>query len=118
MFEQLEKVQPVVAAELASLVDVIDDRAIRLAPSHGQHQRAHGQFPVHSRSHGPADDLPGEQVQDLRQVQPPFVGADVGGGRDPGLVGSGHVELLLQVVRRHDGRASATKAVAASVAGL
>ena len=50
----LEKVLPVVTAELASLVGMDDDRAIRLAPPHGHHQRVHGQLTAHGTSSEPS----------------------------------------------------------------
>ena len=49
--------------------------------------------------HGPANDLPGIEIDDRCQEQPALPGADIGDVRDPALVGSGRCEVLLQQIR-------------------
>ena len=49
-------------------------------------------------SHRPANDSPGEQILDVREVQEPFPGRDVGDVRRPRLVRSVRTEVALEQV--------------------
>ena len=51
-----------------------------------------------------------EQIQHYGQVQPPFVGADIGDVRGPGLVWPLGCELSIQVIGGHHGWLTATTA--------
>src|ERR1700754_227725 len=55
----------------------------------------------HARLDGPAHDLPVEQVQRDRQIQPAFVGPDVRDVRGEHLIGLSRREVAVQHVRRH-----------------
>lgn len=70
----------------------------RLALRDGQLQRRADQFGVHGRSHRPAHDFAGVQVQHHRQVQPAAAGADIGDVAHPGLVWAARVEASRQQV--------------------
>ena len=65
-------------AVLAAAISVMD--AIRQWPAIPDRffQRRERQLPRHPAIHGMADDSAGRQVFHARQVQPPFVGSDVG----------------------------------------
>ena len=68
-------------------------------PRHGQ--RVLDQAGLHVRLQAPAHHLAAKQVDDGGQVQPAFVGLDVGDVATPELVGSFRVEAPLHQVRCH-----------------
>lgn len=92
----LEEVAPVVAAELAALIAMDDDLILRTATPDGRQQGVEHQIRVDAAPHGPAHHGAGKEVQHHGQIQPSLMGADVGDVGHPGLIGRGHIELLLQ----------------------
>jgi hypothetical protein len=60
---------------------------------HGQ--GGHGEFGAHVLAHCPADDLPGEQVEDHGQVEPALAGRDLCDIRQPDLIGLLGREILI-----------------------
>ncbi|MDF2464855.1 MAG: hypothetical protein K0Q43_3090, partial [Ramlibacter sp.] len=56
---------------------------------------------LHVRPHAPAHHLAAEQVNDRRQVQPAFIGGDVGDVARPGLVRRRRREVARQQIRRN-----------------
>jgi Protein of unknown function (DUF2699). len=113
-----QEILPIVAGVLRSLIGVNEQSGGRLAAPHRHHQRLQHQVGVQGRSHRPADDLPGEQVHDRRQVQPAFVGADVGDVGDPGTIGGYGVELPCQMVVCDHGRLASAHAGSAAITNL
>ena len=93
----LETALPIVT----SLVWMNNDAAIRLSSPQGHHQGARGSLAVHAWAHGPAERLPGDQLQNHRQLHSSLVSAAVADVCHPGLVGCGSIEVLLHVIRRH-----------------
>jgi hypothetical protein len=63
-------------------------------------QRIGHEVRCHARLDGPAHNLPIEQVQRDRQIQPAFVGPDVRDIRGEHLIGLGRREVAVQHVRR------------------
>jgi hypothetical protein len=113
-----QEVLPGVSSELAALVRVDGDNALGLSAPQGHQQRVEHQLSVNAVPHGPADHLPGEQVNDDGQVQPAFMRADVGDVGHPALIWLADVELALQVVGRHHRRLAATRGRSAAIASL
>jgi hypothetical protein len=75
------------AAVLATPVRMEDQPRLR-APSEPCHaQRISDQAGLHVRLHAPAHHLTAKQVNDRCQIQPAFVGGDVGDVAGPRLVG-------------------------------
>ena len=66
----------------------------------GHLQCPNRQVAFHAVADRPADDTPGMQVEDDRQIQPPLAGPDVTDITRPFLVGFLSDEVLLQQVRR------------------
>lgn len=64
-------------------------------------QRPHDQMPCHALIHGVTDDLAGAQILQGSQVQPAFLGVDVGDIAAPHLVRCCSGEALLQQVGCH-----------------
>lgn len=58
------------------------------------------QAALHVRLHAPAHHLATEQVNDRGQIQPAFVGGDVGDIARPDLIGCSRSEVALQQIRR------------------
>ena len=78
-----------------------------LASSHVHQQRTDHQVRLHPVLHRPADDLPGEQIQDNGYIQTAFLRPHHRDIRDPNLVRPLDIKLPLQVDRRHHrGRAT------------
>jgi hypothetical protein len=71
---------------------------------HLHHQGVQHQFCCHGGFHGPAHHCAGVRVNHQRQIQPAFIGADVGDIRDPDLVRLCDCEFPLQKVWRCGGR--------------
>jgi hypothetical protein len=59
------------------------------------------QIACHPIRHGPTHNTPAVQIQRGGQVEPPFLGGDVGDIRHPLLIGSLGREVPLQHVRRY-----------------
>ena len=78
--------------------------------SEGHLERVDDELGAEMVGHRPADDPPGEQVLDVREVQEPFPGRDVGDVRRPGLVRAVRAKVALNEVgsdpdaRQPDGR--------------
>ncbi len=87
------------AAVLAALVRVVHQRLGLAAAPDGHHQRIEHELGGHLRAHRPADGAAAEEIQDDRQIQPAFAGADVGEVGDPLLVGAGGLKLPVEHVR-------------------
>ena len=49
-------------------------------------------------THRPADNPPGVEVHDDRQVEPAFPRADIGDIRNPTLMGGGGLKILIQEI--------------------
>jgi len=76
------------AGVLAAAIGVVQQR-VGLAPSPDRHhQRIGDELRRHRRAHRPADDAPGEEVDDGRHIEPALRRPDVGEVRDPFAVGS------------------------------
>lgn len=113
-----EKTLPIRAAELTALVGVDHYFLLRFTSPDGHQQRINGQVAAHARFHRPANDLAREQIEHYRQIQPAFIGADVGDVGDPDLVRLADVELALQPVRRWCGWLATIATSTSTVAGL
>jgi len=86
---------------LAALVGVMDEICSWLASTNGHLQGTNRQRSRHPLRHGPAHDLAGVQVQDGRQVEPPFPRGNVGDVRQPLVILPLGGEVPFQQVRRH-----------------
>ena len=64
-------------------------------------QGVEGQGLVDTGIQGPADDTPGEQIQDGSQVRPALSGPDVGDIGDPDLIRCRRGEVPIQLIRRN-----------------
>ena len=64
-------------------------------------QRLHHQMLRHALAHGVADQLAAEQIFQVGEVQPAFVGRDIRDFATLGLIWRGCGEILVQQVRRH-----------------
>jgi hypothetical protein len=70
-------------------------------------KRMHYQMLGHAFTHGVADQFAAEQILQANEVQPAFVGCDVGDVAAPGLIRRGCGEVLVQQMRcQPTGRAS------------
>src|SRR6185312_713634 len=113
-----QEILPVMATELAALIRMQQDLLWWLAAPYGHHQRVQYQRPIDPRSHRPADDLAGKQVEHDRQVEPVLMGAKIGDVGHPGAIGLAHVELPLQMIRRHHRRPPAVAPRTTPIADL
>ena len=113
-----QKVLPVIPSELAALIRMDHNRLLRSTTPQRHNQRIEHQAGIDATTHGPPDNLTQKQIEHYGQVQPAFVGTDVGDISHSGLIGFGHGELALQVVGSNDSRLSTTWPRAAPVAGL
>ena len=83
----LEGVAIVVAGVLNAAVGMEHQACGRLAMSPGHAPGGQDQFGVDVLAHGPAGQAPAVKVQDAGQVEPAFLGVDVGDVAEPDLVG-------------------------------
>ena len=81
-------------------VAVMHDAAVRTAPLEGHQQGVGDEFAVRGVAHRPADDASGPQVDDGGEMQPAFVGAELGDVGRPDLVGSRRREVPVDQIRR------------------
>src|SRR5882672_1563680 len=96
-----ELLQKVVAAILAAAIRVMNQPR-RRAPTEPRHaQRIDHQLLGHPLAHRPADNLPGVQIENYRQVQPTLGRRDVRDVSRPHLIRALGRKVLLQSVRRH-----------------
>ena len=70
-----------------------------LALREGHAQRGDNELSIEDLVHGPADDAPGEDIQDGNQIQPALTGEDAGGVGHPDLVRALNVEHCRPVRR-------------------
>lgn len=96
-----QRVLEVLAAILAAPVAVKDQARGRPAPKARHQQRILDQRGLHVRLQAPAHHLAAVQVQHGGQVQPTFVGSDVGDVAAPHHVGRCRREAALHQVRGH-----------------
>jgi hypothetical protein len=80
---------------------MMNEPRTRPLPLGGHDQSAKGQLGAHMIAHGPADHLPGRQIQHGRQVEPALTGWNVRDVGQPDPVRHSCRELLLQQVRRN-----------------
>lgn len=72
--KSLERLTGILAAPIGVM-----QHGLGLAPPPDRHhQRSRDQLRGHRGLHGPADDPPGEEIHDRRDVEPPFGGPEVG----------------------------------------
>jgi len=90
----------VVRTVMAAAIAVEDAAPRRGSQGDGHLQRPDRQIAFHAVADGPTDHAPGVQVQDHRQIQPPFAGPDVADIARPFLVGPICREVTVQQVRR------------------
>ena len=83
-----------------ALVAVVDQAGPGLASSDGHLERAQRQRQIVTRTHRPADDIAGVQVQHDGQIQRALGGGEEGGIRHPDGIGPRYSKALLQAVRR------------------
>ena len=77
---------PLPAGELGALVGMHRDPVVGLSSPDGHQQGLQGEVRRHAGLGGPADDTTREQIDDDTQIQPAFVGLDVGDVGDPDLI--------------------------------
>ena len=95
---------------LRTAIRVMDQRAVALGLPGVQRllQRVEHEVGVHRAADPPADDAPGEDVDDEGHVQPALPGRDVGEVRDPQLVRPLGPELPVHPSSGHGALASLT----------
>ena len=113
-----QKRLPFPAGELGTLIGMHRDPPLWLASPDGHQKGLQCKVCGHAGLGGPTDDATREQVDDDAEIQPAFVGLDIGDVGDPDLIGLRGAELLLQLVLSHDGRFAAIAARSALVAQL
>ena len=79
------------------------DLACGFASPHGHQQSLKGKVGGHPGVSGPADHTAGEQVNSDTQVQPAFVGLDIGDVGYPDLVPTKDLKLLFQPIFGNEG---------------
>ena len=102
-----EELFPLVAGELRALIGMNKDLGFGLAPPDGHEQGLQRQVGVSPTLHRPTNDTSGKQIDHHREIQKPFVGADVGDVCDPKLVRCINIELSVQRIVGHDSRTAA-----------
>src|SRR6056297_1994319 len=85
---------------------------------YGHQQCLQGEVGGHAGLGRPSNDTSREQVDDDAEVQPAFIGPNVGDVRHPDLIGPGRLEALLQPVLRHHRGLAAISAGTTPVADL
>lgn len=76
----------------------MDQPAVGATSSKRHLERVEDELGAQMVGHRPADDQPGEQVLDVREIQEPFPGRDVGDVRRPRLVRVGRAKVALEQV--------------------
>lgn len=102
-----EEALPFMAAELAALIGMRNDRIAGPSPPDSHVQGIKSQLGVNAAARGPANYWPGIQVDQRSQVQPALVRSDIRDVGDPGGIGFTDFQLLLQQVRRNYGCSTA-----------
>ena len=88
-------------ALLTALVRVMQKANGRVGGLYRPQQRLRHQVPAHAPSHGVADDFPGAQVLVPNQVQPTFIGGNIGHIAQPGPQRRLGLKPLLEQVLSH-----------------
>lgn len=70
----IEELAVISGSILAATIGVVDEARRRLLALDGHGQGRDGQFRPHMVTHRPADDLPGEEIEDDGQIEPSFPG--------------------------------------------
>ena len=78
---------------LAAPIRMVQQGLSRIPTTKGHLQRIHGQLARHPGGGRPTDHLSVEQVQEHSQIQPSFIGGDVGDITNPGTVSYTHLTL-------------------------
>jgi hypothetical protein len=86
---------------LAAAIAVKDQLAAGAAMGDGHVESLQDQFRPHVVGHRPTDDLARKEVEDRADVEPPFVGRNVGDVGDPLLVRPRRREITVQEVLGH-----------------
>jgi hypothetical protein len=95
------------AHALAATVGVVDQPALWAAAVQRHLERVEHELGAQVLGHRPADNQPGEQVLDVREVQEPLPSRDVGDVRRPRLVRAGRPKVALNQIRSHPHSAQA-----------
>lgn len=61
---------------LHTAIGVVDQSGLRTLLLDGHRQCRGSEFDLHMIAHGPADNLPAEEIHDGRQIQPPLRGGE------------------------------------------
>lgn len=93
-----QKALPLMTCELATLIGMHNDRITGSSAPDRHVQGIKSYLGVNAAANGPANDLPGVQIDHHSQVQPPFVRGDIRDVGDPGDISLTDFELLLQQV--------------------
>jgi len=93
---------------LAPSIRMMQNRRRLASPPDGHHEGLGDEWRGHRGLHGPADDPPGEEIHDRRDVEPAFGGPEIGEVRDPFAVRRGGGERPVEHIRRHGIRRSGT----------
>ena len=95
-----QKLLIIVRTVLAATVGVVNATLGRLPQRHSHLQRSDRQVVLHPVAHRPANDTPGMQIEDDRQVEPAFSGPHIADVTGPLLVRLICMEIPVQKVRR------------------
>ncbi len=91
------------ARVLAAMVTMVE-QAVRLTSTPNRHEECvRDELRRHLPLHRPADDAPGEQINDGGNVEPSFGGPDGGEVGDPLLIWRRRLEGAVEEVARHGG---------------
>ncbi len=86
------------------------DLGLWFAPPDRHQKGLQRQIGIGAALYRPADDPPGKQIDHDGQIQKILMRADVGDVSDPKLIRGIDVELPVQRIIRHDGRAATIRA--------
>ncbi len=103
------------AGELSTAMGVEDKSFSGATLAKGHAQCGDDQSGIEDLAHGPADDLPSEDIQDRDKIQPALSSEDCGGIADPDLIGASNGEVPQSV--RRDGSAVTTVGGGRSIFG-
>ena len=95
-----QKLLIIVRTVLAATVGVVNATLGRLPQRHSHLQRSDRQVVLHPVAHRPANDTPGMQIEDDRQVEPAFSGPHIADVTGPLLVRLICMEIPVQQVWR------------------
>ena len=92
------------AGVLAAAIGVMQQRIGLAAPPDRHHQGVGDELRRHACAHRPANDAPGEQIDDRSHVEPAFRGPDIGEVGDPFAVGCRRFEAAVEHIRSDGAR--------------